>query len=358
MSALAWLALSDQAWGSLCLVLAGLILLWLLIYRNRQRRVDGEVRRTQAAGSAPEETLSFDVIVVEYELRKGHLDSDKIRIEARLSELQNSDLESAQPEVLLQSALPEEIENLAAIVGLPAESAPRTLVDAIRKAGSHSVGEISRTVRQADPYVPYREVVLDVGKKVKAKCKGAEDDAAIERAIIVSTLSKALKKASPEERARLLKDLDARSRKLGKGAGGAAGVLVVANLSGFGLYVAASSVLGAVTSAVGVTLPFAAYTGMSGTIATLIGPVGWAALLLGGVIFFGRVDFKKTVPAAIAIAAVRCRLIANRDEEVSSLRDEQKLWPREAVKLAKCLALIEHMRSRNLQVFPRSKVPW
>lgn len=48
-----------------------------------------------------------------------------------------------------------------------------------------------------------------------------------------------------------------------------------AQLSGFGVYLLASSTVGAITSLVGITLPFAFYTGMSSAISVLIGPVGF-----------------------------------------------------------------------------------
>ena len=49
-----------------------------------------------------------------------------------------------------------------------------------------------------------------------------------------------------------------------------------AQLSGMGVYLLASSTIGAVTSLVGVTLPFAFYTGMSSVISIAIGPIGLA----------------------------------------------------------------------------------
>jgi len=53
--------------------------------------------------------------------------------------------------------------------------------------------------------------------------------------------------------------------------------LGAAQASGFGVYLGATTALGFVSHAVGVTLPFAVYTGMSSTIAFLIGPVGFLA---------------------------------------------------------------------------------
>ncbi|WP_165750537.1 hypothetical protein [Cellulophaga sp. Z1A5H] len=59
--------------------------------------------------------------------------------------------------------------------------------------------------------------------------------------------------------------------------------LGAAQLSGFGVYLLASSTLGAITSVLGVTLPFAFYTGMSSAISFVIGPVGF--LVMGVLVY-------------------------------------------------------------------------
>jgi hypothetical protein len=53
--------------------------------------------------------------------------------------------------------------------------------------------------------------------------------------------------------------------------------LSAAQASGFGVYMGATTALGLASHAVGATLPFAAYTGMTSTIAFLIGPIGFLA---------------------------------------------------------------------------------
>lgn len=57
----------------------------------------------------------------------------------------------------------------------------------------------------------------------------------------------------------------------------------VAQLSGFGIYMLASTTLGAITSMLGLTLPFAVYTGMSSAISFVIGPIGF--LVMGVMIY-------------------------------------------------------------------------
>src|SRR5690554_2549727 len=52
--------------------------------------------------------------------------------------------------------------------------------------------------------------------------------------------------------------------------------LSVAQLSGFGVYLLATSTVGAITSAFGITLSFGFYTAMSSFISYAIGPIGFA----------------------------------------------------------------------------------
>lgn len=52
--------------------------------------------------------------------------------------------------------------------------------------------------------------------------------------------------------------------------------LTLANASGFGLYLMSSTLVGGLTSILGITLPFTFYTGMSSALSFVTGPVGWA----------------------------------------------------------------------------------
>lgn len=59
---------------------------------------------------------------------------------------------------------------------------------------------------------------------------------------------------------------------------GGISALGAAQLSGFGIYVLASSTVGAISSFLGITLPFAVYTGMSSAISFVIGPLGFLVM--------------------------------------------------------------------------------
>lgn len=84
-------------------------------------------------------------------------------------------------------------------------------------------------------------------------------------------------------------------------------MLGVAQASGFGVYLAASTALGFMTHAVGVTLPFAVYTGMSSTIAFVIGPAGWLAAGAWGFWKLSQPRWKRIIPGLMYIIAVNAR---------------------------------------------------
>lgn len=66
--------------------------------------------------------------------------------------------------------------------------------------------------------------------------------------------------------------------------------LGAAQASGFGIYLLATSTIGAISSAVGITLPFALYTTMSSAISFIIGPVGF--LVMGVAVYKSFKDVK------------------------------------------------------------------
>lgn len=79
----------------------------------------------------------------------------------------------------------------------------------------------------------------------------------------------------------------------------------LAQLSGFGVDLAASAIVGAITGWLGITLSFGFYTAMSSTISVLIGPVGWASLGLAAIYKAGSPNMKKLLPAVLFVAAER-----------------------------------------------------
>ncbi len=105
-------------------------------------------------------------------------------------------------------------------------------------------------------------------------------------------------------------NLKKRAQQMGIGFIPAAGVFA-GELSGFGIYLATTTGLGAISSAIGVTFPFAVYQGATTVLGVMLGPIGWAlagaGVVANGIVFVNqwlkRNDQKlTTVVIAIIIA--------------------------------------------------------
>ena len=106
-------------------------------------------------------------------------------------------------------------------------------------------------------------------------------------------------------------ELKKRAARMGVGLLPAAGVLA-GELSGFGIYLATTTGLGAISTAIGLTFPWAVYQGATTLLGVALGPIGWAlagagALVTGGHFlwkWFGRNDEKLKVVVVAIITAI------------------------------------------------------
>lgn len=127
---------------------------------------------------------------------------------------------------------------------------------------------------------------------------------ALEREILKSLFADIWDKLTPGQRQELLQKIDPNGQLQNKaalvamtGAGVLAALSSTVVFSGFAFYSTMSVTISTVAGFVGLTLPFAAYSGASSLVAFLSGPVGWALLAVAataGVAVAGRADVKKT----------------------------------------------------------------
>jgi uncharacterized protein YaaW (UPF0174 family) len=101
-----------------------------------------------------------------------------------------------------------------------------------------------------------------------------------EEKILLYKFKKIIENLSPEEKIKFENEILKKSKEEGISNDQIISIntisaLTIANLSGFGLYIMASTVVGGLTSILGITLPFAIYTGMSSVLSVITGPIGW-----------------------------------------------------------------------------------
>ncbi len=114
----------------------------------------------------------------------------------------------------------------------------------------------------------------------------------------------------PEQKKKMEAELRRMAQKFDKGgelakSASIFAALTAAKLSGFGVYLLASTSLGALTGAVGTTLPFIVYTTMSSTIATVLGPVGLIGAGLFAIWKLSGPNYQRLISAVIYVLLLR-----------------------------------------------------
>lgn len=164
----------------------------------------------------------------------------------------------------------------------------------------------------------YAKIVRNLVKKLGIKDLN-RNPAAIERAIIAKVWNETLARLTPEQAVELKSGATKFADEHGRNFGGeltSAATMSAAQLSGFGVYMLGSTLLGGLNSALGLGLGFGAFTSLSSAVSTVIGPVGWACLGLFTLFRLGSPNYKKILPAVILVAI-------NRPEEKA-----EPLWKR------------------------------
>ena len=158
----------------------------------------------------------------------------------------------------------------------------------------------------------YEELVHGLAKKLGVD-EAPTDLETTEKYVVQAYIAECLKRMSAIQRADFFEREIETSLILGedmlesnlKGPMRTLAAMGLAKAAGFQLYMASTTALGFATHAVGLTLPFAAYSGMSSTIAFLIGPAGWLAV--GGWAFWAVTgpEWKKLLPLVIYLINAR-----------------------------------------------------
>lgn len=208
---------------------------------------------------------------------------------------------------IVKSATKEQRQNLAELTGSAFGSAPDTLCNHIRYLRAGSIGQLFWNDS-------WKQVVTDVADHVDidwtSTLNGRRwhdlETQEIEIAVVTKLFQNVLAALSPEQRQAIVMEMkrgcnDPHLESLLL----SGSVMTAAKMSGFGVYLLASTVLGGLTNALGITLPFAIYVGMSQTIALILGPIGWIALA-GGILFTSnKPNWNRLILAVVYVSIIR-----------------------------------------------------
>lgn len=204
---------------------------------------------------------------------------------------------------VLANATPEELSMMSSVLGCAAEV--EAIVSLLQRTSVHFVKRLFGELPT------YSDILRKTADHMGVESTGL-DNRTVEKRICQRILGDVWQKLSPQQKEEFNRKLRENAGKFKRGglAGGIAltgTALLGANLGGFATYMLASTAVGALTGALGITLPFAAYMGMSGAIAAIVGPPGWIAFGLFALWRLGRADLDKTTTAVAMISMIRSR---------------------------------------------------
>ena len=192
--------------------------------------------------------------------------------------------------------------------GVGEERAAATqIADYLRRMGSHDIA----TLLRGGEGVAYEEVVLDVGKKLKAKVKRSNTVEDNEEQILSKMFEDALERMTEDEKRSILLSMGVNEANIPFGPLGVAAVQnLLGQFGGFSVYKITVVVANMVSqSLLGSSLSFATNAAITRAVGAILGPVGWIATGLWLVLDLAGPAFRKTVPAVIHVALLRTILV-------------------------------------------------
>ena len=211
---------------------------------------------------------------------------------------------------LLNRASFDEIKALADILKAKEPTVDR-IIDRLSKKSQDAASYIFNEI--FDDHPSYQKIVRRAAKKLKIKCDKYESASVMEIKIAQKVIKTMWENMTPEQKRQMEEQLRQTASEFDKGSEllGSSSIFLAltgAKLSGFGIYLLASTTLGSLSGMIGITLPFVVYTTMSRTIALVLGPVGWIGAGLFTIWQLTEPSYKRVIPAIVYICALRARL--------------------------------------------------
>lgn len=155
----------------------------------------------------------------------------------------------------------------------------------------------------------YRQFIEKLASRNSENINFSEGVTNAEKELYLKLFQNEFEQLSAEEKEKIYAELEKAGMDRSQLASlGGVSALGAAQLSSFGIYLLASSTVGAITSVLGLTLPFAFYTTMSSAISFVIGPVGF---LVMGVMLYRSFKHVKSWEEALDILNTTWKELGN-----------------------------------------------
>ncbi|RMG21028.1 MAG: J domain-containing protein [Methanobacteriota archaeon] len=176
--------------------------------------------------------------------------------------------------------------------------------------------KVTKTPKDADKEQVMRNALIQTAQNLSIECDNWETArstwlAGKIRQKWTQIFRKHIENLSTDELESILKEADdnlkQRAKQLGLSLIPTTGI-VAGELSGFGIYMATTTGLGALSSAIGVTFPWAVYQGATTVLGVILGPIGWVlagtTVILGGMAFWRQWFKREKHKLAVVVIAL------------------------------------------------------
>lgn len=173
------------------------------------------------------------------------------------------------------------------------------IIDELQRYGGNTFANILRGGKG----VCYREILIDVAKKMKVYFNSKSSVEIIEMNLLQKVFIDALENMTDNDLKEVMRDLDIKTTSIGKQAMIAA-IQATIRAGGFASYKIAVIVANAIAKALlGKGLSLAANAALS----IFTGPIGWAVTVIWTAIDIAGPAYRVTIPAVIQIAYMRAK---------------------------------------------------
>ncbi len=160
--------------------------------------------------------------------------------------------------------------------------------------------------------VPYREILIDVCKKMKVNFNKKSSVEVMERCLLEKILIDSLENMTMDELKKLMEDMNIPTQSFGRQSMIAA-IQIAIKRGGFASYQIAVIVANAICRfLLGRGLSFAANAALTRYLSIFAGPIGWGINIVWATVDIAGPAYRVTIPATVQIAYMRAKMI---DEE-------------------------------------------